>query len=267
MAWLEAEDGKPIYYEDYAGSGRPVVLVHGWGMSLRCWDYNLPALREAGHRVLALDHRGCGKSAKDFDDVSIAAIAGDVTSLVRERGLESPVLVGWSLGAAVTVEAAQQLGDDLAGLALVGSPSPRYLQTEGWEIGGTPEAMAETATALRTNRANFLHDLSVGVFKSDPGAAVIEWMWSIFMETSPNADQTLVALGELDHRELLPTLSLPVLLCHGPEDVVVAYQTSAKCAEMFPNATLVSFTESGHAPFIEEQQKFEGELLKFIAGI
>lgn len=267
MAWLDAENGRHVYYEDYAGAGRPVVLVHGWGMSLRCWDYNLPALRQAGHRVVALDHRGCGKSDKDFEDVSLGAIAADVASLVRERGLDSPVIVGWSLGAAVAVEAVAELGDEAAGLALVGSPSPRYLQAEGWEIGGTPEAMAETETALRTNRAGFLHDLTVGVFKSDPGSAVIEWMWSIFMETSPNADATLVSLGELDHRELLPTLPLPVLLCHGPADVVVAHQTSARAAEMFPNAKLVDFAESGHAPFIEEQEKFERELLDFIAGI
>jgi pimeloyl-[acyl-carrier protein] methyl ester esterase len=267
MAWLDAESGKRVYYEDYAGTERPVVLVHGWGMSARAWDYNLPALRQAGHRVVALDHRACGHSDKDFEDVSIAAIAGDVASLVRECGLDSPVIVGWSLGAAVSVEAALQLGDSVGGLALIGSPSPRYLQAEGWEIGGTPEAMAETAVALRTNRAGFLHDLTVGVFKNDPGPAVIEWMWSIFMETSPNADVSLIALGDLDHREHLPTLSLPVLLCHAPEDVVVAYDTSAKAVEMFPNAKLVDFTESGHAPFIEEQEKFESELLGFIAGI
>ncbi len=267
MGRIEVENEKGVYFEDYAGAGRPVVLVHGWGMSARTWDYNLPALRGAGHRVLAIDHRGCGHSDKDFEDVSISAIAADAVALIRERGVDQPVIVGWSLGAAVSVEVAEQLGAGAAGLVLIGSPSPRYTQAEGWEIGGTPEAMAETAVALRTNRAGFLHDLTVGVFKNDPGPAVIEWMWSIFMQTSPNADQTLIALGELDHRELLPTLDLPVLLCAGTGDVVVAPETSAKAAEMFPNARLVEFEESGHAPFIEEQEKFETELLDFVGGL
>jgi non-heme chloroperoxidase len=267
MGRLEVEKGKGIYFEDYAGEGRPVVLVHGWGMSLRAWDYNLPALRQAGHRVLATDHRGCGRSDKDFEDVSISAIASDVVALIRERDVEQPVIVGWSLGAAVSVEVAEQLGDRAAGLVLIGSPSPRYTQAESWEIGGTPEAMADTATALRTNRAGFLHDLTTGVFKNDPGPAVIEWMWSIFMETSPNADLTLIALGELDHRELLPTLQLPALLCVGTEDLVVVPETSTRAAEMLPNARLVEFEESGHAPFIEEQEKFERELLDFLGGL
>lgn len=265
MAWLEVEDGKNVYYEDYAGSGRPIVMVHGWGMSMRAFDYNLPALRAAGHRVLAIDHRACGNTDKDFTDVSIAAIAGDVAKLIADKGLEKPVVMGWSLGAAVSFEVAMKA--DLGGLVLIGSPSPRYLQGDGWDVGGTPEAMAETATALRTNRANFLHDLSIGVFKNDPGAAVIEWMWSIFMQTSPNADQTLIALGELDHREHLPSLQVPALLCHGQGDVVVDHETSVRAAEMLPNGRLVSFADSGHAPFIEEQEKFESEALAFVGSL
>jgi non-heme chloroperoxidase len=264
---LDVENGKTIYFEDYAGEGRPVVLVHGWGMSCRVWDYNLPALREAGHRVVSFDHRGCGHSGKDFEDVSIEAIAADVVSLVEERGLEAPAIVGWSLGAAVAVEAAEKLGDRAAGLALIGTPSPRYLQAADWEIGGTPEAMTETAAALRTNRARFLHDLTIGVFKDDPGPAVIEWMWSIFMETSPNADLSLIALGELDHREMMPRLDLPALLCVGAADVVVDPRTSAKAAELLPNSRVVDFADSGHAPFVEEQEKFERELLDFLRGI
>lgn len=236
-------------------------------MSARAWDYNLPALRAAGHRVLAIDHRGCGHSDKDFADVSIAAIAGDVVKLIRERGVDKPVIVGWSLGAAVAVEVAEELSGEAAGLVLVGSPSPRYLQAEGWEFGGTPEAMEETAAALRTNRAGFLHDLTQGVFKDDPGPAVIEWMWSIFMETSPNADRTLIALGELDHRERLPQMDVQTLLCVGAADVVVDPRTSGAAAELLPNSRVVEFADSGHAPFIEEQEKFESEVLGFVGGL
>jgi non-heme chloroperoxidase len=267
MGRLAVEGNKEIYFEDYAGEGRPLILVHGWGMSCRTWDYNLPALRAAGHRVVSLDHRACGHSDKDFEDVSIAAIASDVVALVEGLGLESPVIVAWSMGAAVAVEAAETLGDRLAGLALIGTPSPRYLQAADWEFGGTPEAMQETAAALASNRPGFLHDLTLGVFKEDPGPAVVEWMWSIFMETSPNADASLIALGDLDHRELMPTMELPALLCVGAADVIVDPRTSAKAAELLPNGRVVDFAESGHAPFIEEQEKFERELLEFLRSI
>ncbi len=267
MGKLAVEGDKSIYYEDYAGSGRPVVLVHGWGMSCRAWDYNLAALREAGHRVVSLDHRGCGHSDKDFDDVSIAAIAADVGALVADRGLEDPVIVGWSLGAAVAVEAVAQLGDKAAGMVLIGTPSPRYLQGDGWEIGGTTEALEESKVGLATARADTLFAISSGVCKNDPGPQVVGWMWNIFMETSQNADSALVSLGDVDHRELLPTLQTPTLVCVGDGDVIVDPRTSTKAAEMLPNARLVQFADSGHAPFIEEQEKFESELLSFLGGL
>jgi non-heme chloroperoxidase len=264
MSRLDVENGKQIYFEDYAGPKRPVVLIHGWGMSVRVWDYNLPALQDSGHRIVGLDHRGCGSSDKDFDDVSIAAIAADVVRLVRERGLEKPVLVGWSLGAAVAVEAAAALGDDAGGLVLVGSTSPRFSQTDDWDIGADEEAATQTAIGLRTDRANFLYGLSQAVCKEDPGEPVVDWMWSIFMQTSANADQTLAALAEVEHRKLLPTLNLPVLLCSGPDDQIVDHQTSVRADELLPNSRLVNFEKSGHAPFLEESERFDDELASFL---
>jgi non-heme chloroperoxidase len=267
MGRLEVESGKSIYFEDYAGEGRPLVLVHGWGMSCRAFDYNLAALRGAGHRVLALDHRACGHSDKDFDDVSIGAIAGDVAKLVRERGADDAVLIGWSLGAAVTVEAADLLGEKVAGMVLIGTPSPRYMQGDGWEFGATEEAMEESKAGLTTARADTLYAISQGVCKNDPGPQVLNWMWNIFMETSPNADQSLIALGDVDHRELLPNMQVPTLLTVGSGDVIVDPRTSHAAGDLLPNARVVVFEDSGHAPFLEEQAKWESETLAFIAGL
>ena len=60
----------------------------------------------AGHRVVLIDHRGCGESSKDFADMGIEAIAGDVVALVEHLGLSKVVLNGWSLGGSVVVAAA-----------------------------------------------------------------------------------------------------------------------------------------------------------------
>ena len=54
MAFLEVEDGKHVYYEHHRGSGRPVVLVHGWAANARCWDTVLGALRAADHTVVTM---------------------------------------------------------------------------------------------------------------------------------------------------------------------------------------------------------------------
>ncbi|MBT5005479.1 MAG: alpha/beta hydrolase, partial [Halieaceae bacterium] len=118
MSHLAREDGKQVYYEDYGSGDSAIVLVHGWGANTRAWDYTLPALVAAGHRVVLIDHRGCGQSSKDFADVSIEAISGDVVALVEHLKLSRVVLNGWSLGGAVVVAAAVALGERCSGLVL-----------------------------------------------------------------------------------------------------------------------------------------------------
>jgi pimeloyl-ACP methyl ester carboxylesterase len=56
MAYLERDNGRRVYYEDNGSGELAIVLIHGWGMSLRLWDYSLPTLLDAGFRVVALDH-------------------------------------------------------------------------------------------------------------------------------------------------------------------------------------------------------------------
>ena len=80
MARLEVDGSKSIYYEDLGGQGRAMVMIHGWGMDNRCWDGVILPLQAAGHRVVTMDHRGCGRSDHDFADLSIAAIAAMLRS-------------------------------------------------------------------------------------------------------------------------------------------------------------------------------------------
>jgi non-heme chloroperoxidase len=263
MSHLEVEAGKSIYYEHYAGDGTPVVLVHGWGMGARIWDLTLPVLLEAGHEVVVYDHRCCGRSDKDFAGATTRSNAEDLVKLIDATGVSKPVVVGWSFGAAIVAEAAGMLGDRIAAIALVGPPTPRYTQAEGYPHGGTAEIMEQTLAALRDTRPEFLHGLTEGVCHTNPGANAIEWMWQMFMETSPRADDGLRDLGEIDHREVLPTIEVPALVCRGAHDAVVDPAIAGVCADLLPNSRLVEFADSGHAPFIEERERFNGELLAF----
>ena len=76
-----------VHYESYGQGESAILLIHGWGMSGRTWDHVVPPLVAAGHRVITIDHRGCGKSDMDFDDIGIKAIAGDTTYTNEDRAL------------------------------------------------------------------------------------------------------------------------------------------------------------------------------------
>ena len=264
MANLQREDGRQVYYESYGSGDTAVVLVHGWGMSLRMWDYTLPALTAAGYRVVALDHRGCGQSDKDFADLGIDAIAGVVQALVRELGLARVVLNGWSLGGAVVVAAAAGLGSTCSGLVLTCAATPAYLQKPDFPHGGTEEALAATLEAMAADRAAFLMALAEGVCAAEVSPAVTNWMWQIFMDASPMAAQALAELGPLDQRAVLASLSVPILAFVGGMDAVVDPAVCRSVVEFNPGAEVMEFPEAGHAPFIEESGRYNRELLQFL---
>jgi pimeloyl-[acyl-carrier protein] methyl ester esterase len=264
---VERSHGRRIYFEHYAGSKVPVVLIHGWGMSNRIWDTTLVELQASGHGVVSFDQRGCGQSDRDFPDVSIAAAAADAVAIVRQLGLPKVVLNGWSLGGAVAIEAAHLLGAQCAGIVLTCGATPRYVQADDFPHGGAPDGVAQTVAALRADRANFLHGLNQAVCAVPQTPAMLDWLWSIFMQTSPSADDALLNLGTLDQRAILAALDAPLLSIVGAKDVIVDPAICRFAAKLAKRGTAVEFEDCGHAPFIEDGPRYRKVLLDFLASI
>lgn len=263
MAYIDREAGKRVYYEDYGSGDTAIVLVHGWGMGLRTWDYSLPALVAAGFRVVALDHRGCGKSDKDFDDFGIDAIAGDLEAIVHELGLTGVVLNGWSLGGAVVVAAAARLQDRCRGLVLTCGATPVYLQKPDYPHGGTDADLAGTLEAMAADRVNFLWALSQGICATEVTPEIERWMWEIFMESTPLAAASLAELGPLDQREMLSAFTMPILSFVASQDAVVDPNVCRSVADYNSGVKTVELPDSGHAPFIDETARYNEELIAF----
>lgn len=264
MAYLSRENGKNVYYEDYGSGDSAILLIHGWGMGVRTWDYTLPRLAAKGTRIVLMDHRGCGQSDKDFADMGVQAIADDVVALVDSLNLKRVILNGWSLGGAVVVEAASQLKDKCVGLVLTCAATPCYLQKDDYPHGGTPDALADTLAAMAADRVNFLAGLAQGICAAEVSETVIEWMREIFMQASPLAAQALGELGPLDQRDKLKNLSMPIVSFVGAKDVVVDPDVCRSVAMFNDNTVVIECQASGHAPFLEEPDLYHEQLQAFI---
>jgi len=264
MARLDIDD-KQIYYEYYPGDGLCNVLSHGFGMAGRVWDNTVARLADAGYAVLTYDHRACGQSDKDFRDVSIEALGQDLVALVEHLALPRVVLNGWSLGGAVVVSAAAELGDRVQGLISTAGATPRYTQGEGFPHGGTPDDVADTVAALRADRVNFLKGLYFeGVFAAPVSDDVKQWCWQLATQASPAADASLGALAELDQRTALAALKCPTLFICGGQDGVVPPDIVRFACKHARRGELVELADCGHAPFLEDPEAYHLAMFDFL---
>ena len=264
MAYLQVDPHRRIYFEAFEGRGIPIVLVHGWAVDSRCWDGVLPALFDTGRPVITLDHRCCGRSDRDFADVSVHAIASDVVRLVDHLGLPRVVLNGWSLGGAVVVDAAVALGARLAGLVLTGAATPRYTRAADFGYGSNEADVTGTIAAIRADRAGTFDGVARAVFAAQPSAAQHAFVARMFIDSSPRAYPTLLDLATLDQRSLLPKITAPTLIAHGTDDAFVSIDIARTAAGLLGNAQLSVYPGCGHAPFLEAQTRYCDELNAFL---
>lgn len=108
-----------------AGSGTPIVLLHGFSGDYNNWLFAMEDLKSTG-RIIAPDLPGHGASSKQVGDGSLAGLAATVAGLLDELGIDSAVIVGHSLGGAVAIQVALSYPDRVRALSLicpVGLPS------------------------------------------------------------------------------------------------------------------------------------------------
>ena len=144
MAKIES-NGITLSYEDTGGDGRPVVLIHGWPLSGESWSEQVPALTDAGHRVITYDRRGFGASDKPpADDTSgydYDTFAKDLAGLIESLDLRDAAIVGFSMGGGeVARYLARHNGDGRVRAGVFAGAVPPYLlKTDDNPEGGLAE--------------------------------------------------------------------------------------------------------------------------------
>jgi pimeloyl-ACP methyl ester carboxylesterase len=127
-------DGVGIEYE-VSGEGRPVVLLHGFPDSARLWRHQVPALVEAGFKVIVPDLRGYGRSDKpaDVQAYALPVLVGDVLAVMSDVGVERAHVVGHDWGAALAWGLGMLAGDRVDHLVVLSVGHPATFRAEGFE--------------------------------------------------------------------------------------------------------------------------------------
>jgi pimeloyl-[acyl-carrier protein] methyl ester esterase len=268
MTYFTTNAGPRIYFEHHAGRHATMVLVHGWGMSCQVWDDTVDVLQRAGVGVVTYDQRGCGRSHESSTDMSIETLGADLADLCTHLKLRMPVLNGWSLGAAVAVDAAARLAGRVAGLVLTCGATPRYTRAADFPFGGTEQDLKAMLGALAADRTSVLKGLyQDAVFARNVDESIKRRCFAIALTAMPCADASLAALARLDQRTTLERIIAPALVVIGTADRVVAPDTGRAAARCLPNARSLELDGCGHAPFFETPDVYHGALLDFVSRL
>lgn len=272
MPFVKASDGVALHYST-TGSGRPLVLVHGWTMNGRFFHKNIGELAKH-YQVITIDSRGHGFSGRDLVHLTMEQVGADVETVLAALDLRGAVLAGWSMGMATIYNYLDQFGTDrLAGVIDI-DMTPYLFSEEGWphSVFGTldPASSLAVQRQIVKDRLGLLETLIPAMFAT--GSTVDEETLTWWKDQSTNVpDLTALALwvsfSSQDWRPLLPKIDVPVLLAHGRKSQLYPAPVWEYLAEKIPTTETVLFEESGHSPFWEEPEKFNTEVHEFVRNL
>ena len=263
-----ASDGARIAYRD-EGAGRPVVLLHGFMAHGGFFSGQAPLA--ADHRLIAVDLRGHGASRANGHASAVERIAADVAELVAALDLQDAIGVGWSLGATVLWHVlAGRAGARFTGAVIV-DMTARVCNDPSWSLGLSQDACDARSEAIREDFPAFAAGAGQAMFAQPIRAelrAVADWASAEFARNDPEAMAAIwESLVDQDLRPLIAGIRQPTLILHGGRSQLYGEETAAHLAATLPNASVLRFEASGHAPHLEEPERFNRALAEFVGRL
>ena len=271
---VATQDNEPvdIYYE-IQGSGKPVVLIHGWPLSGRAWEAQLPVLVEAGYQVITYDRRGFGQSSKPWEGYDYDTLAQDLKALMDTLDLNSTTLVGFSMGGGEVARYLGKYGSDRVAKAVLASAVPPYLyKADDNPDGGLEDADVQAfLDGVREDRIAFLNDFTKNFFTPKDGSLLVSKPMRLYNRdiaafASPKATYDCVkSFSYTDFRDDLKTFDVPTLVIHGDSDQVVPFEASGERShDMIADSQLHIVQGGPHGINVTHKDEFNDVLIAFL---
>ena len=283
-----SENGSPIelYYEDH-GTGRPVVLIHGWPLSGRSWESQVPALVDAGYRVITYDRRGFGWSSQPWGGYDYNTFTADLHALIEHLDLQDATLVGFSMGGGEVARYLGTRGSGRIAKAVLAAAVPPYL----YKSADNPDGGLDDATiggfeaGVKGDRLSFLEEFTKNFFT--PGGMVSSTIKNLLPGGGPLVSEPqrhyareiaafaspkgtldcIAAFGRTDFRDDLAKFDVPTLIIHGDSDAIVPFEVSGKRSHEAIAGSKLALIEGGpHGVNVTHAEEFNRALIDFLNG-
>ena len=242
-----------IYYEDH-GTGRPVVLIHGFPLDGRSWDKQARVLLEAGYRVVSYDRRGFGRSSNPTVGFDYDTFSDDLSALLEHLDLRDVVLVGFSMGTGEVTRYLSRHGSERVAKAVLMAAVPPYLLKTDDNLDGVDGSVFEgIKSAIIEDRPAYFKAFLDDFFNVDVlgGTRISEPAWqaafAMALAAGPYATWDCVDTWLTDFRADVRTIDVPTLLIHGDSDRILPYEaTAARLPDMIADLQVVTVAGGPH---------------------
>jgi non-heme chloroperoxidase len=271
MPTITTRDGVPLYVKDW-GTGRPVVLLHGWPLSADTFDSLAMAIADAGMRAIAYDRRGFGRSGQPWGGYDYDTLAADLADVIQQTQASGAALVGFSMGGGEVVRYLSRFRDHTVTQAvLIGSVVPYMLQTPDNSKGVPQAVFDQMAQGIAADRAKFWAAFfpqfyGTGLLKGTVSQEVIDWSCQVAMQASLKATLDCAkAFSSTDFRPDLKAVTVPTLIIHGTEDATVPIDVSSRqAASGIAGSVLKEYEGGPHGLLASHQDEIRDDVLAFL---
>ena len=262
-----------LHVDDTGGPGRPVVLIHGWPLSGESWQDQVPALQQAGYRVITYDRRGFGRSDKPLTGYDYDTLTEDLHTLLVELDVDDVTLVGFSMGGGEVARYFTRYGPERLHSVVFAAAVPPYLMKGSDNPEGPLEKSqaTEMAAQLTANEEEFYDQFMTAFFSADGVLKVTEQQRQQALALCRQADKRAAlgcmnAFGTTDFREDLPKVSVPTLVLHGDSDATVPFEGSGQRTHAaIAGSELHLIAGAPHGCNVSHAEEFNQALLSFLA--
>lgn len=262
-----------LYYEDY-GSGDPVILIHGYPLNGASWEKQIPALLNAGHRVITYDRRGFGKSSQPTEGYNYDTFAADLQKLIAQLQLKNCSLVGFSMGGGEVARYIGKYGSQGLKKAAILAGIPPFLRKASDNPEGVEVAVFQgIEKAVAADRYEFFTEFFKNFYNADVllgkriSEAAVQASWNVAASASSIASYACVATWHEDFRDDVARMDVPTLVIHGDSDRIVPIEASgARTAKLVKGAQLVTIKDGPHNIAWTHADEVNAALLRFLGS-
>lgn len=270
---LLAVNDTKLHVEDSGGIGQPILLIHGWPLSGKSWEKQVPAFRDAGYRTITYDRRGFGESDKPKTGYDYDTLSDDLAGIIEKLNLTDVSLVGFSMGGGEVARYIATHGDKrLKNVIFASSVTPMMMHTADNPDGPLPSSKAAEMTAqLTADPDSFYDEFTKNFFSANADGKILvteserqEALSLCKQADIPAALAAMHSFGTTDFRKDLLKVTVPTLVIHGDADGIVPFPGSGmRTHGALPHSKLHVIKGGPHGINVSNTDEFNAAILNF----